>query len=117
MHVSTFLRISTTVADLRRAAAFYRDALGFVPGDETTIADRAWTRLIGLPPAVTARTLHLRLGAQEIELAAFDPPGRPYPACRAANDPWFQHIAIVVDDMAAAFGRLQRVAAAPISKG
>ena len=108
MHVSELLGGSTTVTDLRRAAAFYRDGLGFVPHRETRIQDPAWLRLLGVAPDTsTADTLSLRLGVQEIELVAFDPPGRPYPPLRAANDRWFQHIAVVVDDTLGAWSRLE----------
>lgn len=117
MPVTELLRISTTVTDLRRAEAFYCDAVGFLGGDETATDDPAWARLMGLPTDATARGLRMRLGAQEVELVAFDPPGRPYPERRAANDPWFQHIALVVDDIAAVFDRLERWSTTPISIG
>ena len=79
-------------ADLRAARAFYIDALGF--------ADQGgW----------------LALGDQSIELA-WTPHAEPYPEPRAANDPWFQHFAIVVSDMAAAYERLTRFGQIPISR-
>ncbi|NBC00714.1 MAG: glyoxalase [Bacteroidetes bacterium] len=33
--------------------------------------------------------------------------GRPYPADARSNDQWFQHVAIIVSDMAAAYARLR----------
>jgi len=117
MHVSEFLRVSITVADLARAEAFYAEGLGFVPDDEAIIDDPQWARLMGLPSTATACSLRMRLGAQEVELVAFDPPGRPYPDIRAANDRWFQHIAIVVDDIESVAARLERLSAVPISIG
>jgi catechol 2,3-dioxygenase-like lactoylglutathione lyase family enzyme len=89
--------IALNVTDLSAARAFYERALGFAasPGSET----------------------RLRLGAQEIELHASSAPGRPYPEPRAANDPWFQHFAIAVSDMGAAYARLAGFAAQPISHG
>ena len=48
-------------------------------------------------------------GEQEIGLLAFDPPGHPYPAGSNATDLWFQHFAIIVSDMAAAYRRLVEV--------
>jgi len=116
MHVSELLRGSTTVQDLDRAAVFYRDGLGFVPHREMRIQDPAWLRLMGVAPdSCTASTLSLLLGAQEIELVAFDPPGRPYPPLRAANDRWFQHIAVVVDDTLGAWSRLESQSPVAIS--
>ena len=96
MHVSELLRVGMTVSDLRRAEAFYRDGLGFVRGNETVIDDPAWALLMGVASAATARTLRMRLGAQEVELVAFDPPGRLYPDVRTAEDEWFQQVGIFV---------------------
>ena len=39
MQVTQLLKISTTVADLPKAAAFYAERLGFVPGAEMAIDD------------------------------------------------------------------------------
>lgn len=98
------LRISRVVADLDRAVAFYRDGLGFrlascQPGDPRVPA------LLGLPGVATEEAV-LRLGHEEIALVRFDRPGAPYPADSRSNDLWFQHLAIVVADMAAAWQRL-----------
>ena len=71
-------------ADLEAASAFYVEALGFTRATETG-------RLV--------------LGDQAITLVA-RPGGAPYPERRTANDPWFQHFAIVVADMEPAYGRL-----------
>src|SRR4051794_3171829 len=93
-------RFSLTVADLGAARAFYVDALGFQ-------ADGRSGSLLG-PTGAPARTQRLTLGAEQLELIAFDPPGRPYPTPHAANDPDFQHFAIAVSDMDAAYDRLRR---------
>jgi catechol 2,3-dioxygenase-like lactoylglutathione lyase family enzyme len=106
VRVTELLRISTTVADLRRAEAFYVDGLGFIPQHQTRIEDPAWARLMGVATESKVDALTLRLGAQEIELLAFAPPGRPYPPLRSANDGWFQHIALVVEDIEGAWSRL-----------
>jgi catechol 2,3-dioxygenase-like lactoylglutathione lyase family enzyme len=110
------LRVSITAADLARTAAFYRDALDFLPVAEREIDDTAWFRLMG-EEGGSARSLRMRLGAQELEFSAFDPPGRPYPAGSTAHDPWFQHVAIVVSDMAAAWERLREFNVLPITCG
>jgi catechol 2,3-dioxygenase-like lactoylglutathione lyase family enzyme len=53
----------------------------------------------------------LRLGRERIELLQFtDTAGRPYPPGSTSTDLWFQHIAIVVNDMTHAY---QRVMANP----
>ncbi|MEO8714139.1 MAG: VOC family protein, partial [Acetobacteraceae bacterium] len=72
------LRVGRTVTDLSRAGAFYREALGFTVG-EIVEADPGWAEMLG-GPGTRVRTLRLRLGDQELELAEFDPPGAPYPA-------------------------------------
>jgi catechol 2,3-dioxygenase-like lactoylglutathione lyase family enzyme len=111
--VSRLLRLSRNVADLARTAAFYCDALGFSVERESTL-EGAWAQLMGLPEA-RARALQLRLGAQSLELVAFDVPGRPYPRASGSADLWFQHLALVVADMPAAYAQLCRHRFEPIS--
>ena len=41
----------------------------------------------------------MRLGTQDIALVRFTVPGRPYPRDSRSDDLWFQHLAIVVDDL------------------
>ena len=91
-------RISLNVRDLRGISAFYVDALGFVV--ETAAPTRAM----------------LTLGAQKIELVQVSD-ATAYPTERAANDPWFQHCAIAVSDMDAAYARLSLFAFEPITRG
>lgn len=113
--ISRLLRVSRNVADLGRAKAFYCDALGFSVQAESVL-DGAWSRSIGLPDA-RACAARLQLGAQTLELVAFDTPGRPYPADSEASDLWFQHLAIVVADMPSAYAQLCRHPFQPISEG
>ncbi len=114
--VRRVLRVSRTVSDLAQAAAFHCDALGFRVIGETTHDTAAWGGLMGVPGA-RGRAATLRLGAQELELVEFDPPGDPYPRPSGSADLWFQHIAIVVSDMAAAYTRLRGHSLTPISEG
>jgi len=54
------------------------------------------------------RSARLRLGDEHIRLLEFmTPPGRPIPVDMQANDRAFQHIAIIVSDMQAAYARLR----------
>lgn len=99
------LRVGLPVTDLARAASFYADALGFAAAGAAREAGPGFAAALGLGDA-RAAVQRLRLGAQEIELAAFDPPGRPYPPGSTSYDLWFQHIAIVVGDMGAAHARV-----------
>jgi catechol 2,3-dioxygenase-like lactoylglutathione lyase family enzyme len=98
------LRISRVASDLGRAEAFYRDGLGFQaiargrPGKAALAA-------LGLGDA-DAEEVVMRLGTQDIALVRFTVPGRPYPRDSRSDDLWFQHLAIVVDDMDVAYARL-----------
>ena len=107
------LRISRVVADLDRAEAFYRDGLGF-ERTERGPGDPALAGLLGIAGASSEQAV-MRLGAEEVALVRFDPAGAPYPAGSRSDDLWFQHLAIVVDDMDAAFRRLQALSPQPIS--
>ncbi len=79
--------------------AFYRDALGFeIAGNEDG-------------------GIVLRLGQEVIKLVIPARRGSPYPSARASNDLSFQHFAIVVSDMEAAYVRLSRFAVEAISAG
>ncbi|MBK5962510.1 hypothetical protein CCR97_30605 [Rhodoplanes elegans] len=107
MTVTRLVRISITVADPATAAAFYRDRLGLAVGPAQATADPAWNSLLGLAPGTTAHAIEVAIGRQIVELVAFDPPGAPYPAQRASNDPWFQHLALVCGDIAAVWEHLR----------
>lgn len=105
--------LGLNVSDLERSARFYQEALGFEPEGTPAPAGPAWARLLG----GKFTRLSMRLGAQRIELARFDPPGAPYPADGTAADLYFQHFAVVTADMDAAYARLQGHGATPITRG
>ena len=107
------LRIELTVSDLSMAERFYVDRLGFSVVRRNDVLP-AMAALLG-GGRVSQVVLH-RAG-QEIALQAFDPEGAPYPAGAAACDQSFQHFAMPVDDMAAAYATLPPGQAAPISSG
>lgn len=96
-------RIGLNVADLDASIRFYVEGLGF--------------RHDGTDRRTDADIAALSLGEQRIELVRHDQPGARYPRRRAANDPWFQHFAIVVSDMARAYARLADFGHQPISAG
>jgi catechol 2,3-dioxygenase-like lactoylglutathione lyase family enzyme len=99
--------IGITVADLDRALAFYTGVLPFTKVSTQEVAGRPYELLSGIFGA-RSRVARLRLGAEEIELTEFlAPRGRPMPADARANDRAFQHIAIVVSDMAKAYDALR----------
>ncbi|MGD0105555.1 MAG: VOC family protein [Rhodopila sp.] len=101
LQAQRILRFSRVVADLDRAEAFYRDALGF----RTILRGRCDP----LPFAPQdAQEIVIRLGHETIALVRFATPGRPCPPDSRSNDLWFQHLAIVVTDMDAAHAHLLR---------
>ena len=99
--------IGLTTADPEGLAAFYHQAFGCQRTGVAHYHGERFSQLMGLADA-EARGLRLALGRQNVELLAFMRPGRPYPSDIAADDPRFQHIAIVVSDMREAYGRLSR---------
>ncbi len=107
MKVLRLRRIAMTTADLDRSVAFYTRALGFSPEPERTLQGDGFARITGLRGA-TARSVALRLGRECIELVEFAEKGAPYPAGSTSPDLWFQHFAIIVSDMDAAYARLAR---------
>jgi catechol 2,3-dioxygenase-like lactoylglutathione lyase family enzyme len=90
-------RIELVCRDPDRLAAFYERALGFIK----PIA----------PEHVPNRTtsVKLRLGQQDIRLICPQPMGQSYPAHVAGWSPLFQHVAIVVADMAGAYTHLSTI--------
>ena len=113
MQAQRLLRVELTVSDLGRAEAFYEAALGFVAISRGE-ADPALARLLGAE-RITQAGLHR--GGQTLLLQCFEPPGEPYPTGSRSCDQVFQHIAVPVADMAAAYARLQPFAPPPLSRG
>ena len=105
--VTSLCRIAIVVADLDAAEAFFVEAFDFERVEQRR-EDARFAVLLGVPDTQVRQTI-MRLGEQEIGLLAFDPPGRPYPAGSTSTDLWFQHFAIIVSDMEAAYARLQAV--------
>ena len=106
--IAKIARFSLTTAGAGRLAAFYQRAFGFrqIALEQRSAAEFA--RLPGVAGGV--RALTLGLGEQIVELVEFTVPGQPYPADAASSDIAFQHFAIVVADMRAAYARLRDVA-------
>jgi catechol 2,3-dioxygenase-like lactoylglutathione lyase family enzyme len=117
MPVTRLLNVSLTVGNLPKAAAYFRDSLGLELGPERTLEDPGHSRLLGLGPETRARALDIRIGAQTLELVEFDPPGALYPAERAANDQWFQHVALVCRNIEETARTLGPGGAGPITRG
>lgn len=102
MKVQYLERFRLVAADAQRLAEFYQRALDF--------------QLVAAPDRVAAASadeagktlaVALALGDQTVELLQFESPGLAYPVEVASSDVAFQHLALVVSDMDAAYAQLQ----------
>jgi catechol 2,3-dioxygenase-like lactoylglutathione lyase family enzyme len=115
--VSAVDRVGTTVSDLNRSVAFYRDTLGFTLDATGEGAGREVELLTGVFGA-RIRWARLALGRERLELTEFlAPRGRAYPPDTRGNDRWFQHVAIITSDINAAYNRLRDQGAPHASTG
>jgi catechol 2,3-dioxygenase-like lactoylglutathione lyase family enzyme len=100
--------VGMTVSDMDRSVAFFTKVLTFEKVSDDELAGGEHERLLGMF-GVRMRVVRLRLGTEQIELTQFlAPRGRPIPVDSRSNDRWFQHVAIIVSDMDAAYARLRR---------
>jgi catechol 2,3-dioxygenase-like lactoylglutathione lyase family enzyme len=95
-------------ADLPALTAFYCDRLGFTPAGSIRPLTAAEMEKLGLKGGGLRQDL--RLGDQTLALEAYEYPGRPYPGDGNAASLSFQHLALVVTEIGAAFERLGGVA-------
>lgn len=105
--VEALSSVGTTVRDMDRSVAFYRDVLEFHQDFDVEVTDPEYDRLVGVF-ASRVRIVGLSLGPSRIELLEFlTPKGRAYPPDSRSNDHWFQHLALVVTDIERATERLR----------
>ncbi len=98
-------RITLIVSDLDRAEEDYVRTFGCRVEQRGDI-DPSLTGVLCVRQARGRRSL-LRLGRERIELLEFtDSAGRPYPPDSTSTDLWFQHMAIIVNDMTDAHQRV-----------
>jgi catechol 2,3-dioxygenase-like lactoylglutathione lyase family enzyme len=99
--------VAITVSDMGRVLPFYTEVLPFEVVADHEQAGPAIAHLVGVFGART-RTVRLRLGTEAIELVDYlAPEGRPIPPDSHSNDLWFQHVALIVSDMDAAYRLLR----------
>lgn len=98
-------RLALVFDEIVEAELFFEEAFDFVT-IERRVGDEAYAELMGLPRARIRETI-MRLDEQEIALLSFEPSGKAYPAGSTSTDLWFQHFAIIVSDMEAAYARLR----------
>jgi catechol 2,3-dioxygenase-like lactoylglutathione lyase family enzyme len=93
----SILSVGMTVSDLDRSLDFFTKVLDFSIVHQGRRGENE-----------AARTALLQLGDERLELIEYVSPGRPIPRDSASNDRWFQHVAIIVRDMDAAYARLRQ---------
>jgi catechol 2,3-dioxygenase-like lactoylglutathione lyase family enzyme len=109
--------VGMTVSDMETALAFYTSVLPFEKVSDVELAGRDYELLTGVFGA-RLRAVRLRLGDESIELTEFlAPKGRPIPSDVRPNDRVFQHIAIIVSSMDAAYARLRQAGVEHASAG
>jgi catechol 2,3-dioxygenase-like lactoylglutathione lyase family enzyme len=92
---------------MERSIAFYHDVLTFEKVADHEFTDPAFDSLEGLFD-VRVRVVDMKLGDETLRLTQYlTAGGKPVPMDSHCNDRWFQHIAIVVRDMDAAFAKLE----------
>src|SRR6266704_3084098 len=100
--------IGITVSDMDRAVDFYSKVLTFEKVSDTEGAGENYGHLQGVF-GLRLRVVRMRLGDEFIELTEYlAPKGRPIPVDTRSYDRWFQHIAIIVNDMDRAYQWLRQ---------
>ncbi|HEX6453804.1 MAG TPA: VOC family protein [Trebonia sp.] len=95
-------RVTLVVSDLDQAEDDYVKTFG-CSVEQRGDVDPLLTRVLRIPHA-RGRRSSLRLGRERVELLEFaGSAGRRYPPGSTSTDLWFQHMAIVVNDMAYAY--------------
>ena len=108
LRVAAVDSIGMTVENMDRAVDFYTRVLTFERVSDVEVSGREVELLQGIFGA-RMRVVRLRLGGESIELTEYlAPKGRPVPADMRPNDRAFQHAAIIVSDMEAAYQRLRQ---------
>ncbi len=99
--------VGMTVSDMDRSVDFFTRILTFEKVSDVEVAGEGFERLQGVF-GLRMRVVRLRLGEEQLELTQYlAPEGRRIPEDSRSNDRWFQHVAIIVSDMAAAYSRLR----------
>ncbi len=100
--------IGITVSDMDRSVEFYSKVLTFEKVSDVEVWGDAYEHLQGVF-GLRMRVVRMRLGNEFIELTEYlAPKGRPIPVDSRSNDRWFQHIAIIVNDMDRAYAWLRQ---------
>lgn len=100
--------VGITVKDMAVSEKFYTDVLGFRKISDEEYYGDSFERLEGLF-GIRLHVVRMQLGDEMIELTDYlTQGGRPVPEDMKSNDLYFQHIAIVVNDMDKAYEHLRK---------
>ena len=111
-HVAAF---SVTSRDAAGLVRFYQSAFGANLLVREQLKGDPFERLLGVRGGAVA--YRMQVGGEYVDILQFDHPGEPYPRVSSPYDLVFQHFAIVVNDMGAAYAHLQSVSGwRPLSK-
>jgi catechol 2,3-dioxygenase-like lactoylglutathione lyase family enzyme len=100
--------ISITVAEMDRSIKFYSEVLGFKKVSDEEVWGEEYEKLLNLF-GLRMRVVRMKLGEEIIELTDYlTSGGRSIPEDARSNDLTFQHIAIVVSNMEAAYNHLRK---------
>ncbi|MFB6096432.1 MAG: VOC family protein [Haloferacaceae archaeon] len=94
----------TTVSNLDRAVAFYRDVLGLEVVATFSVGDDAFAEGVGVDGA-SANFAHLDAGGARVELVEYDPAGEDARAA-AVNEGGAKHLGLEVDDVESFYASL-----------
>jgi catechol 2,3-dioxygenase-like lactoylglutathione lyase family enzyme len=100
-------RFGLTTQHVERLVRFFARAFDCHEAAREGCSGAGFERLMGVRGGATS--VALRLGVSSIEILQFDHPGNPYVPNLSPFDNEFQHFALVVADMDAAFSRLSSV--------
>ena len=106
-HICRLARLGLTSTHGDRLAGFYESAFGFRRLADEQLSTASFATLMGVEGG--AQRITLGLGQEIVELLQFHSPGRPYPRESTSADIVFQHFAIVVANIDAAYQRLSTV--------
>jgi catechol 2,3-dioxygenase-like lactoylglutathione lyase family enzyme len=99
--------IAIPVSDMDRAVTFYTQVLTFRVIADREVAGDTYEHLFSVF-GLRLRLVRLELGEEHLELMQFlAPRGRTLAEPMRSNDLTFQHVAIIVSDMQAAYARLR----------
>lgn len=108
--------IGLTVADLDNEVRFFTQVLPFKEVSRSEAKGGTTDDLLSLTNA-QVRIVHLALGNESITLTEHRAKGRAIPVDSRSYDHWFQHIAIVVNDMDRAYVHLRKFKVKHVSTG